>query len=148
MIKGLMGTNGVIVDSGNNSLPYVNQSSTDSFQGILRINGNDIQYYSNGAWVTLPTSYATVKLDSSTDSLLQWVRTKQAEEFEKQNARSNLVAKAKTHPSLEKAFEAIQRAEAARDADVKHAMDNFVLLEKIIGEENDYGSEMAESSGP
>ena len=147
MIKGIMGAQGVIVDGGNTSLPYVNQNSSDSFAGVMRISGSDIQYYNMGNWQSLPTSYATVKLDASTESLLNWVRTKQTEEFSRKQARENLERKAKTHPSLEKAFEAIVRAEQARDEDVARAQENFLILERIIGEEqNGIQSEAAQSS--
>ena len=146
MIKGLMGSTGIVVDSGNNSVPYVNLNSSDSFSGVMRINGNDIQYYNMGSWQTLPTSYATVRLDAGTESLLSWVRMKQAEDFKQQAARQELEKKAKTHPSLTKAFEAIQRAEQARDEDVARAQENFTLLEKIIGEEEQNG--FAESQAP
>lgn len=134
MIKGLTGSGGVIVDSGNLTLPYVS-SSSDNFTGLLRISGTDIQYYQNGAWTTLPSSYANIRLDPSTDSLLQWCRTKQIEENSRQSARENMERKAKTHPSLEKAFEAIQRAETARDEEITKAHENFLILEKLIGQE-------------
>ena len=138
MIKGLTGSGGVIVDSGNLTLPYVS-SSSDNFTGLLRISGTDIQYYQNGNWNTLPSSYANVRLDPSTESLLQWCRMKQSEEYSRQSARENMERKAKTHPSLEKAFEAVQRAEAARDEEVTKAQENFLILEKLIGEEQAVG---------
>ena len=67
MIKGLTGGPGVLVSGGNTALPYVNQNSSDSFSGLLRIWGNDIQYYTNGVWNTLPSSYASVTLDASAE---------------------------------------------------------------------------------
>jgi hypothetical protein len=82
MIKGLMGSSGVLVDGGNTSLPWTSSNDGDSYQGMLRLRGSDIQYYDKGIWNTLPTSYATVKLDGSTEHLLQWVREKQKEELE------------------------------------------------------------------
>ena len=73
MIKGLMGSDGVFVESGNNALPYHSPQQGDSFSGVLRLNGSDIQYYNNGNWTNLPTSYATVRMDSS---IVSWVRDK------------------------------------------------------------------------
>lgn len=135
MIKGLNGGTGVIVDSGNVSLPYVSPSSSDGFSGVMRISGNEIQYHQNGAWQTLPSSYATVRLDGATEMLLNWVRLKQSEEYSRQQARENLEKKAKTHPSLQKAFEAIKRAESKRDKEVAKAQEDFLILEKLIGDE-------------
>ena len=133
-----MGSTGVIVDSGNTSLPYVNQNSSDSFSGVMRISGSDIQYYSNGVWNNLATSYATVRLDTSTESLLQWCKTKQSEEFREKQARYDFERKAKTHPTLEKAYEAIVRAETKMCKEVNKAKEQFTMLEKIIGEEQEH----------
>lgn len=149
MIKGLMGSSGVIVDSGNNSLPYHSPQQGDSFSGVLRINGSDIQYYSNGSWVNLPTSYATVRLDATTEGLLSWVRLKQTEEASRDQARRNLEAKAASHPALTKAYEAIKRAEAKMHEEVTKAQENFTLLEKVIGEQqHESESEAAVSTSP
>lgn len=131
MIKGLMGADGVFVDGGNNSLPYHSPNSNDSFSGVLRLNGSDIQYYSNGAWNNLPTSYATVRMDSS---IMSWVRDKQAKEASDKAARDYMVRRAKEYPGLQKALEAVERAEAERDNSVKEAIANFHILDKIAGE--------------
>ena len=119
MIKGLMGTQGVIVDSGNTSLPYVSQNDSNSFQGLLRIRGNDVQYYDNGSWNILPSSYATVRLDPNTDSLLKWCEAQRTMAIR----RTELAAK---HPALEKALEAIKRAE-----------DNYEILAKFVEDDKD-----------
>jgi hypothetical protein len=137
MIKGLIGSNGVIVDSGNNSLPYHSPNSGDSFSGVLRLNGSDIQYYSNGAWNNLPTSYATVRLDAGVDSVMNWVRDKQATEASERAARQYMERRAIEFPSLQKALEAIDRAEDARDQAVRDAIANFHILDKIAGKDDD-----------
>lgn len=125
MIKGLMGTSGIVVDSGNTSLPYVNQND-NSFQGVMRVRGNDIQYFDNGVWNNIPSSYATVRLDPATESLLKWCEAQRTMAIR----RTEMAAK---HPALEKALAAIKRAE-----------DNFDILEKFV--ENDTDSEV--QTGP
>ena len=132
MIKGLMGSDGVMVEGGNTSLPYHTPSSSDSFSGVLRLNGSDIQYYINGNWTTLPTSYATVKLDHTITS---WVRNKQAKEAEQKKELEYLKRRAEEHPSLEKAYAAIIRAEERLNQDIDKAVADFKLLDKLIGEE-------------
>ena len=140
MIKGLMGSEGVIVEGGNNALPYHMPSSSDSFSGVLRLNGSDIQYYSSGTWINLPTSYATVKLDHT---ITGWVRNKQAKEQEQKQELEYLKRRAKEHPSLEKAYAAIIRAEERLNQDIDKAVADFKLLDKLIGEEqNNEGVEM------
>jgi hypothetical protein len=42
--------------------------------------------------------------------------------------------RAKLFPSLQKALEAVERAEADRDIEVKRAIENFHVLDKIAGQ--------------
>lgn len=137
MIKGLMGSDGVFVDGGNNALPYHSTQQGDSFSGVLRLSGNDIQYYSSGAWINLPTSYATVRMDSS---VLSWVRGKQAEEAKHKAEIEAMKKRAQEHPSLAKAYEAIERAEQELNAGIDRAVENFKLLDKLVGQES-WGNE-------
>jgi hypothetical protein len=122
MIKGLMSGNGVNVNGGNTSLPYINMSMShgnngNPLQGMLRISGTDIQVFDGSSWMNIPASYATVELNGETQSILQWAR----EQRDKQFKREQLI---KTNPALQKAMEAIHRAEA-----------NFDILSKFV--END-----------
>lgn len=137
MIKGLMGSQGVIVDGGNNSLPYHSLNPSDSFSGLLRLSGSDIQYYNNGAWNNLPTSYATVRLDAGVESVMNWVRDKQATEASERAARQYMERRAMEFPSLQKALEAIDRAEDDRGQAVRDAIANFHILDKIAGQAED-----------
>lgn len=112
-----MGGPGVNVQGGNTSLPYVNMTSGsmgNPMQGMMRINGSDIQVFDGNAWMNLQSSYATVELNGETQSLLQWAR----EERDKQFKRKALI---KDNPALGKAWEAIMRAE-----------DNFDILAKFV----------------
>jgi hypothetical protein len=108
MIKGLMGQQGVVVDHGNNSLPYISTSSTNPIQGMIRLHGTDVQVYDGVAWINLPTSYATVKLDQDILDIIQWARTQRQLE---QNRKTLINA----NPQLEKAYEAVVRAQANFD---------------------------------
>jgi hypothetical protein len=135
MIKGLMGSDGVFVEGGNTSLPYHSPSSGDSFSGVLRLNGTDIQYFSSGAWVNLPTIYATVRMDSN---IVNWVRAKQAKEAEQEKELAYLKRRAEEHPSLKKAYEAIIRAEERLNKDIDKAVEDFKMLDKLVGEEREH----------
>lgn len=117
MIKGLMGNQGVIVSGGNTSVPYINQNTNNPMQGMLRVSGNDMQVFDGTSWMTMTTSYATVSLDAESQDLLQWARTQRTLELN----RATLI---KNNPALEKAYEAVKRAEA-----------NFDILSKFV--END-----------
>ena len=146
MIKGLMGSDGVFVENGNNSLPYHSVNQGDSFSGLLRLNGTDIQYYQNGAWVTLPTSYATVRMDAN---IVHWVRDKQAKEQEQKKELEYLRRRSEEHPSLKKAYEAIIRAEERLNQDIDKAVEDFKLLDKLVGKEQDpWADEGLVQAGP
>ena len=116
MIKGLMGNQGVIVVGGDTSLPYVNPNPNNPMTGMLRINNTNIEVFNGNNWQMVNSSYATVSLDPETQDLLQWVRTQRTLELNRQTLMKN-------NPALEKAYEAMKRAE-----------DNFDLLATIAGE--------------
>jgi hypothetical protein len=124
MIKGLMGTTGIIVAGGNTSLPYVNQNNSNPIQGMIRIWGSDMQVFDGNNWMNLSSSYATVSLEPEVQDLLTWARTQRTLEMN----RKTLIA---TNPALEKAYEAVKRAEA-----------NFDILSKFV--ENDLDAELKE----
>lgn len=121
MIKGIMGGQGVNVMGGSTSIPYINMStgpSANPMQGMIRINGSDTQVFDGSTWINMSSSYATVELNTETQSLLDWAR----KEREKQWKRESLV---KDNPALQKALESIQRAES-----------NFDLLAKFVENDN------------
>jgi hypothetical protein len=84
---------------------------------MLRINGTEVEVFNGTGWQTFGASYATVAFDDDTQSLLQWARIERNRQIERER-------KADQHPSLQKALEAIERAEA-----------NFDLLDKIANSE-------------
>ena len=114
MIKGLTGTCGVTVSGGNTALPYIGPNNNNPMTGMIRINNTDIEVFNGTSWQQVSTSYATVTLDQDTQDIIQWVRTKRTLEMN----RATLIA---NNPALEKAHEAIVRAEA-----------NFDILSKFV----------------
>ena len=116
MIKGLMGTCGITVSAGNTSLPYV-PANNNPCQGMLRINGTEMEVFNGSSWQQLPTSYATVSMDQDILDIVQWARTQRDQQLTRERRIEN-------NPALKKAYEAIQRAEA-----------NYEILDKIVGED-------------
>jgi hypothetical protein len=114
MIKGLMGGQGVVVNGGNTSVPYVNQNPSNPIQGMIRVWGSDMQVFDGNSWITMSTSYATVELDGHTQSLLKWVEAQRTIAFNRMTA-------VEKNPALSKAYEAIVKAEA-----------NFDILAKFV----------------
>jgi len=117
MIKGITGGSQFLTVSGGSSYPYVPQNSNNPIQGMIRVNGQDLQVFDGSCWISMAASYANVDLTGEAQSILQWAR----DERNKQMKREQLI---KDNPALQKAYEAIQRAEA-----------NFDILEKFV--END-----------
>lgn len=118
MIKGLTGSNGVSVGAGNTSVPYINQNTNNPVTGMMRIWGTDMQVFDGSSWLNMNASYATVGLDDDTRSLLEWARTQRQLDLNRQTLIKN-------NPALEKAYEAVKRAEA-----------NFDLLTKFVEEDS------------
>lgn len=81
MIKGLMGKGSVQVNAGNTSVPYINQNINNPMQGMIRINGSEVQAFDSDGWVVMGSSYATVNLTPEIESLLDWARKKRDEEM-------------------------------------------------------------------
>jgi hypothetical protein len=132
MIKGIMGSDGIIVDGGSMTVPYVNNNPSNPMQGMVRISGTDMQVFDGNNWMTMGTNYATVRMDSS---IVSWVRAKQQAEAEQKKELEYLKRRAEEHPSLKKAYEAIIRAEERLNRDIDKAVEDFKLLDKLVGEE-------------
>ncbi len=83
MIKGIapMGKY-TVVSGGNTSVPYVNQNINNPMQGMIRINGTDMQVLDGVGWTTMNTSYASVGLSPDAEVLLDWAKKKRDEEIE------------------------------------------------------------------
>jgi hypothetical protein len=119
MIKGInAGSPWVEVMGGSPpSMPYINTGSPNPVEGMIRINGSDFQVFANGMWTNISSGYATVNMTPQADSVLRWASTKMREEQDRER-------RAKEHPALQNALDAIKRAEA-----------NFELLDKIANSE-------------
>ena len=114
MIKGLQGVTGVTVTGGNTSLPYVNPNPNNPLTGMIRINNTELEVFNGSSWQMLSSSYATVALDQDILDIVQWARTQR----QLQLNRETLV---KNNPALQKAYQAVQRAE-----------ENFDILQRIV----------------
>ena len=117
MIKGLMGTCGVTVSSGDTVLPYVVPNVNNPMTGMLRINNTDIEVFNGNNWQQISSSYATVTLDQEILDVIQWARTQRTMAMNRLNLAQN-------NPALLKALEAVKRAE-----------DNFEILAAFVEHE-------------
>ena len=120
MIKGITGGQGIVAGCNSMNYPYIPQNPNNPIQGMLRLNGQDMQVFDGSSWLTLNTSYATVSLDQDTQDLLQWARAQRT-------MAMNRMTLAQNNPAMMKALEAVKRAE-----------DNFELLSKFVEPDSGY----------
>lgn len=123
MIKGITSGPGITIQGGHTSFPYVQQDSNNPIQGMIRINGSDMQVFNGSSWINMATSYSNVELNGETLAIIQWAR----EQRDKQTERERRI---QNNPALKKAYESIQRAE-----------ENFDILDKLVGNDADQPKE-------
>ena len=129
MIKTITGGRYITVQGGSISDPYISPGAAGS--GMMRWNPNMncMEVNDGSMWKQISMGYATVTLDAEAESLLNWAR----EERNKQIQRESRI---RSNPALRKAYEAIQRAE-----------ENFELLDKIVGDDNNSGLMISPGGG-
>lgn len=119
MIKGINPQGKYVQVQGGSVSNYVNNYSGAQGVGNLRFNtsNQNMEVFDGNNWQQLQMGYASVGLNHEAESLLDWAQQERARQYR----REQLI---KNNPALQKAWEAIQRAEA-----------NFDILEKFV--END-----------
>ena len=106
-----MGDAFITVSGGNTSVPYVNYNSNNPMQGMIRVNGSDMQVFDGSSWMNINASYATVSLTSVYQSALNWALTKMAEEKE-------LKILATDHPAVKIAMDNLTKAKQQLDVTI------------------------------
>ena len=118
MIKSIQGGRYVQVVGGVSPVPYISPGSQSA--GMMRYNTNsqNIEVYDGVGWQAFPNDYVTVSLNGDAETLLDWAR----QERDRQAKRDQMI---KDNPALQKAWEAIKKAE-----------DNFDILSKFVENDN------------
>jgi hypothetical protein len=116
MIHSINAGNGLTVSNNYMVYPYISPGSQGA--GMLRWNSNmNCMEVNDGAvWKQITMSNPTVELAPTTLSAVKWAEDQMIKERTRQERIQN-------NPALQKAYEAVQRAEA-----------NYDILDKIIGE--------------
>jgi hypothetical protein len=117
MIKGINSSSQYITIQGGNPMQnYFSPGAQGAGQMRYNTNSNNVEVWDGVTWKEMSNSYASVDLSYEAQSLLQWARQARDKELARE-------ARIRSNPSLQKAYEAIQRAE-----------ENFDILDKIIGD--------------
>jgi len=119
MIRQIHSGRGIQVSNNHNSYPYVSPGSSGA--GMLRWNPNMncIEVNDGSVWMKLQMSEPTIELSPNSLAAIEWAQA----QMYKEKMREERIKK---NPALQKAYEAVQRAEA-----------NFDILDKIVGNECD-----------
>lgn len=128
MIKGITSNSQFITVSGGTPVnTYISPGAVGA--GMMRYNPNtnNIEVNDGNTWREVVGSYASVDLSYEAQELLNWARDQKRKQLERETRIRN-------NPALQKAYEAIKRAE-----------ENFDLLEAIAG---DYKPQDEVQSGP
>ena len=128
MIKGITGGSNIVVNGGSTSFPYVPMNSSNPIQGMMRVNGQDLQVFDGSSWTNMATSYVQVDLSVDAQAILEWAR----KERDRQRLREKRIQES---PALKKAYEAILRAE-----------ENYDILDRIVGDDVGHEAEQVQSS--
>lgn len=102
MIKSISAGNGIEVTGGYPSMPYVNTNTTNPMQGMLRLNGNDMQVFDGTSWIMIGGSYPTIALNGAAQSAINWA-------IAKMNEEATLKELAKKHPAVAEAVEKVTK---------------------------------------
>lgn len=117
MINSLIGHDGICVTNSGSSMPYITPNPSNPLQGMIRMNGTSMEVYDGHGWTVVSGTCSSVRLDDQTKELLSWCAAQRTIALR----RTEMAAK---HPALEKALDAMKRAE-----------ENFEILSKFV--END-----------
>lgn len=117
MIKNITGGAGIQVDNGSYGFPYIPTNPNNPIQGMIRVNGNDLQTFDGSSWINLGGAYPSVSLNGITQSAIDWAHKKMQQEREIEQL-------AKTHPGVADLVEKMKLAEDQLNAFVALAKED------------------------
>ena len=97
------------VHGGYSSNPYVNMSNPSA--GMVRFDGNNFQVYDGSTWMNISGTIASVGMQPTAESAIDWAMKKMIEELEIEKL-------AKDHPAVQIALENLNKAKQQLDATI------------------------------
>jgi hypothetical protein len=70
-----------VVSSGGGGIPYISMNSNNPAQGMVRVQGNNMQIFDGSGWINMVQEISSVGLSPEAESLLDWARKKRDEEM-------------------------------------------------------------------
>ena len=83
MINSISSSSQHVYAAGGNALPYVSYNSNNPAQGMLRINGSEMEVFDGNNWTKIYASSANVGLNTEAEQAISWAikRMKQEKEW-------------------------------------------------------------------
>ena len=103
MIRSITAGNGIQVDNGYFSFPYVNQNPSNPMQGMIRISGSDLQAFDGSNWITVGGAYPSISITGAAQAAIAWAQAKMIEE-------ESIKRLAEKHPAVADAMDTINEA--------------------------------------
>jgi len=82
MINSVNSSSKHLYAAGGSSLPYVSYNPSNPAQGMLRLNGSDMEVFDGNQWMKIYASSANVGLNSEAESAIDWAIKRQQQEKE------------------------------------------------------------------
>ncbi len=80
MINSVNSSSKHLYAAGGSSLPYVSSNMSNPMQGMLRINGSEMEVFDGNAWIKIYAGTANVGLNSNAESAIDWAISRMEEE--------------------------------------------------------------------
>ena len=80
MIKTVTSSSPHMYAAGSSTLPYVSYNPSNPAQGMLRLNGSDMEVFDGSSWVKIYLSNADIGLNGAANSAIDWAIKKMEEE--------------------------------------------------------------------
>jgi len=110
MIKSITSSSGrhLSVYSGTGHLPIVYPNSNNPLQGMLRINGFNLEVFDGNVWLQIAAPQADIALNDHTMATLDWAKKKMDNE-------KRMLELAQTHPGVADAVAELTHAQQQVD---------------------------------
>lgn len=122
MINSIASSSPHIYAAGGGSLPYVSHNPNNPIQGMIRVNGTDMEVYDGTVWQRIYMNNANIGLNNEADNAINWAIKRMREEQEWYKLASNNEAVRIALEQLEQAREKLElTAILAREYDKETA---------------------------
>ena len=89
MINNITSSSQHLYAAGGSSLPYISYNTNNPAQGMLRINGSEMEVFDGNTWMKIYASSANVGLNKDAEKAIDWAIKRMNQEKEWYELASN-----------------------------------------------------------